>query len=80
MEYDGLRSQPECDDILIEMQNIFYQDLELHQTTQQTSWEDDEDDYLACLVYQHMQLNDGTVYLTNNTLSIFWLLSLHPKD
>uniref|UniRef100_A0A164Y658 RPA-interacting protein C-terminal domain-containing protein n=1 Tax=Daucus carota subsp. sativus TaxID=79200 RepID=A0A164Y658_DAUCS len=46
------------------MQNIFYQDIDLHQTTQQTSWEDDEDDYLARLVYQHMQLNDGTVEKT----------------
>ncbi|KAL1815501.1 hypothetical protein ACET3Z_018075 [Daucus carota] len=63
-EYDGLRSQPECEDILLEMQNIFYQDIDLHQTTQQTSWEDDEDDYLARLVYQHMQLNDGTVEKT----------------
>ncbi|XP_074358145.1 uncharacterized protein LOC141697584 isoform X2 [Apium graveolens] len=62
-EYDGLHSQPECEDILLEMQNIFYQDLVLHQTTQQTSWEDDEDDYLARAVYQHMQLTEATVTL-----------------
>ncbi|KAL8087639.1 hypothetical protein AgCh_037694 [Apium graveolens] len=63
-EYDGLHSQPECEDILLEMQNIFYQDLVLHQTTQQTSWEDDEDDYLARAVYQHMQLTEATVQKT----------------
>ncbi|KAK1353958.1 RPA-interacting protein B [Heracleum sosnowskyi] len=60
-EYDGLHSQPECEDILLEMQNIFYQDL---QTTQQTSWEDDEDHYLARAVYHHMQLNDRPVQET----------------
>lgn len=58
-EYDGLHSQPECEDILLEMQNIFYQDLLLHQS----SWEDQEDDYLARAVFHHMQLNDAPVYI-----------------
>lgn len=32
-EYDGLPSQPECEDILLQMQTFFYQDLMLHQST-----------------------------------------------
>ncbi|KAL1826212.1 hypothetical protein ACET3Z_012990 [Daucus carota] len=66
-EYDGLPSQPECEDILLQMQTFFYQDLMQHQSTLESSaktWEDEEDDYLARAVYHHMQLNDHPVQQT----------------
>jgi len=44
----------DCEDILLEMQNLFYQDLN---SPPDTSWEDQVDDYLARAVYDHMHLN-----------------------
>ncbi|KAJ0054089.1 hypothetical protein Pint_03159 [Pistacia integerrima] len=64
-EYDGLHSayQGECEEILIEMQRIFYEDLRAEPTTKEQeshveTWEEQEDEYLARAVYEHMQLND----------------------
>ncbi|KAM7264580.1 hypothetical protein ACFE04_002263 [Oxalis oulophora] len=63
-KYDGLHHtyQGDCEEILIEMQRIFYEDLQQHSTSidsesQELTWEDEEDEYLARAVYEHMQLN-----------------------
>ncbi|KEH36393.1 uncharacterized protein [Medicago truncatula] len=52
---DDLKAAHEgdCQDILLEMQNLFYQDLDSHIDT----WEDEVDHYLARAVYDHMHLN-----------------------
>ncbi|KAL5066545.1 hypothetical protein RYX36_028282 [Vicia faba] len=44
----------DCQEILLEMQRIFYEDLESQQVD---TWEDEVDDYLARAVYEHMHLN-----------------------
>ncbi|KAH9745566.1 RPA-interacting protein A [Citrus sinensis] len=66
-EYDGLHStyQGECEEILLEMQRIFYEDLRAEPTRKEPeipveTWEDQEDEYLANAVYEHMHLNDQT--------------------
>lgn len=67
-EYDGLHDayQGECEEILLEMQKIFYEDLRDETTREEPkhyieTWEDKEDDYLAHAVYEHMQLSDKKV-------------------
>ncbi|KAI3450162.1 hypothetical protein Pfo_006827 [Paulownia fortunei] len=94
-EYDGLHTayQGDCEEMLLEMQRIFYEDLRTEEsrkdhrnfisglatislknsTAQHLSplkagpenfiltWEDEEDEYLARLVYDHMQLNSDQV-------------------
>ncbi|XAR58805.1 hypothetical protein NMG60_11014353 [Bertholletia excelsa] len=67
-EYNGLQTayQGDCEEILLEMQRIFYEDLKKGPTTRGKSepetnirtWEDEEDEYLACAVFEHMKLND----------------------
>lgn len=64
-EYDGLHTayQGECEEILLEMQRIFYEDLRTEPSTREEgicvkTWEDEEDEYLARAVYEHMKLND----------------------
>ncbi|PIN19789.1 hypothetical protein CDL12_07520 [Handroanthus impetiginosus] len=63
-EYDGLHTayQGDCEEILLEMQRIFYEDLRTEESRTEpersvTTWEDEEDEYLAHVVYEHMQLN-----------------------
>jgi hypothetical protein len=53
-DYEG-----DCQDILLEMQNLFYQDLNSHPPSPHTTdtWEDEVDHYLARAVYDHMRLN-----------------------
>ncbi|KAE8009889.1 hypothetical protein FH972_006296 [Carpinus fangiana] len=67
-EYDGLHNahEGECEEILLEMQRIFYEDLTAEPTRKEPdrhieTWEDEEDEYLARAVYEHMQLNDEQV-------------------
>ncbi|CAK7349190.1 unnamed protein product [Dovyalis caffra] len=67
-EYDGLHDayQCECEEILLEMQRIFYEDLRDETTKKEPenyieTWEDKEDDYLARAVYEQMQLSDKKV-------------------
>ncbi|XP_031100041.1 RPA-interacting protein B isoform X1 [Ipomoea triloba] len=67
-EYDGLHTayQGDCEEMLLEMQRIFYEDLRVEETRKEqerssTSWEDEEDDFLARAVYDHMNLNDEQV-------------------
>ncbi|OAY34930.1 uncharacterized protein LOC110627499 isoform X2 [Manihot esculenta] len=69
-EYDGLHNayQGECEEILLEMQRIFYEDLRAEPTRKEpenhiATWEDEEDEYLARAVYEHMHLNDKQVNL-----------------
>ncbi|KAI8574151.1 hypothetical protein RHMOL_Rhmol01G0332300 [Rhododendron molle] len=82
-EYDGLHTayQGECEEILLEMQRIFYEDLRTEPATREycftnffenmklislvseegiyiKNWEDEEDEYLARAVYEHMKLSD----------------------
>ncbi|XP_057517483.1 uncharacterized protein LOC130798486 [Amaranthus tricolor] len=63
-EYDGqpTADEEECEEILLEMQRIFYEDmrLELSKKEAEKSFvlEDEEDEYLAFAVSQYMQLND----------------------
>ncbi|KAB2075275.1 hypothetical protein ES319_A07G211800v1 [Gossypium barbadense] len=67
-EYSGLQDayQGECEEILLEMQRIFYEDLRREPAGKEPkegieSWEDEQDEYLARAVYEHMQLNDEQV-------------------
>ncbi|KAH6814160.1 RPA-interacting protein A [Perilla frutescens var. frutescens] len=67
-EYAGLQTAYEgyCEEILLEMQRIFYEDLGSGESRTEpenfiTTWEDEEDEYLARLVYDHMQLNSDQV-------------------
>ncbi|KAJ6319365.1 hypothetical protein OIU78_014892 [Salix suchowensis] len=67
-EYDGLLDayQGDCEEILLEMQKIFYEDLSDETSRKEPknsieTWEDKEDDYLAHAVYEHMQLSDKKV-------------------
>ncbi|XP_043718549.1 uncharacterized protein LOC122666596 isoform X3 [Telopea speciosissima] len=70
-EYDGVHTssqsdESECEKIMLELQKIFYEDLREELTSKELeecdgSWEDKEDDYLARLVMEHMQLSDGQV-------------------
>ncbi|CAK9163395.1 unnamed protein product [Ilex paraguariensis] len=67
-EYEGLHTayQGECEEILLEMQRIFYEDLKTQKSRREPeryirTWEDEEDEYLARAVYEHMQLNDKQV-------------------
>ncbi|KAK1412700.1 hypothetical protein QVD17_34159 [Tagetes erecta] len=67
-EYDGLHEayQGECEEIMLEMQKIFYEDLESEETGNELDslikvWEDEEDEYLARAVFENMQLNDEKV-------------------
>ncbi|GFY99466.1 hypothetical protein Acr_13g0008660 [Actinidia rufa] len=70
-QYDGLHTayQGECEEILLEMQMIFYEDLraepiargKTEQVIYIKTWEDEEDEYLARAVYDHMKLNDEQV-------------------
>ncbi|CAN6693623.1 unnamed protein product [Malus baccata var. baccata] len=65
-EYDGLTNiyQGDCEEILLAMQRIFYEDLTTHPTRKEETeicvetWEDEEDEYLSHAIYEHMQLND----------------------
>ncbi|KAL5549540.1 hypothetical protein UlMin_004771 [Ulmus minor] len=64
-EYNGLYDayQGECEEILLEMQKIFYEDLREESTEKEPennieTWEDEEDEFLANAVYEHMELND----------------------
>ncbi|XP_020539271.1 uncharacterized protein LOC105643590 isoform X3 [Jatropha curcas] len=68
-EYDGLHDtyQGECEEILLEMQQIFYENIRADSTRKEPenyieTWEDEEDEYLARAVYEHMQLNDKQVH------------------
>ncbi|KAJ8559259.1 hypothetical protein K7X08_000027 [Anisodus acutangulus] len=62
-EYNGLHEayQGDCEEMLLEMQRIFYEDLRMEETKVQDSnetWDDEEDEYLARAVYEHMNLNE----------------------
>ncbi|XP_019087715.1 PREDICTED: uncharacterized protein LOC104723879 isoform X2 [Camelina sativa] len=69
-EEQGLKAVYEGDseEILLEMQQIFYKDLCSETTTvngsyvQIQTWEDEEDDYLATLVSQNMCLNSELIW------------------
>ncbi|KAK9669584.1 hypothetical protein RND81_13G141400 [Saponaria officinalis] len=64
-EYDGLHTadQEECEEILLEMQRIFYDDISLEENQREAEkfivLDDEEDEYLASAIQEYMQLNDG---------------------
>ncbi|KAL0389196.1 UNVERIFIED_CONTAM: hypothetical protein Scaly_0276700 [Sesamum calycinum] len=70
-EYDGLHTayQGDCEEMLLEMQRLFYEDLRTEKKEKllaepesfMRTWEDEEDEYLARMVYEHMQLNSDQV-------------------
>ncbi|KAE8701366.1 Chaperone DnaJ-domain superfamily protein, putative isoform 1 [Hibiscus syriacus] len=67
-EYNGLQDayQGECEEMLLEMQRIFYEDLRRETEGKEPiegieAWEDEEDEYLARAGYNHMQLNNELV-------------------
>ncbi|CAI9778650.1 unnamed protein product [Fraxinus pennsylvanica] len=67
-EYDGLHRgyQGGCEELLLEMQRIFYEDIRTQKILKEPenfirTWEDEEDEYLARAVYEHMQLNGEQV-------------------
>ncbi|GAB2282370.1 hypothetical protein Dimus_016916 [Dionaea muscipula] len=63
-EYNGPQKvyEGEHEEILLEMQRIFYEDLKAEEAGREqessTVWEEEEDDYLAHAFFQYMQLND----------------------
>ncbi|KAI3860886.1 hypothetical protein MKX03_002502 [Papaver bracteatum] len=66
-EYDGncmaKATENECEEIMIEMQRIFYEDLRDQQSRAEhaeclNTWEEEEDDYLAQAAFEHLQLSD----------------------
>ncbi|XP_010679037.1 uncharacterized protein LOC104894487 isoform X2 [Beta vulgaris subsp. vulgaris] len=71
-EYDGTQTanKGECEEILLEMQRIFYEDIRLElsekgmlhplakEAEESIILEDEEDEYLASAVNEYMQLND----------------------
>ncbi|KAA8550492.1 hypothetical protein F0562_002176 [Nyssa sinensis] len=68
-EYDGIHTayEGECEEILLEMQRVFYEDLRMEPSRTESesyigTWEDEEDEYLARAVYEHMQLNKEQVH------------------
>ncbi|XP_039001012.1 uncharacterized protein LOC120127077 isoform X1 [Hibiscus syriacus] len=67
-EYNGLQDayQGECEEMLLEMQRIFYEDLRTETEGKESkegmeAWEEEQDEYLARAVYEHMQLNNEQV-------------------
>ncbi|XP_057436671.1 uncharacterized protein LOC130729065 isoform X2 [Lotus japonicus] len=71
-EYEGppphTTYQGDCQDILLEMQRIFYEDLKSQPPIQGLeseieTWEEEVDEYLARAVYEHMQLNTDKLTL-----------------
>lgn len=56
----------DCEDILLEMQNLFYQDLNSHPPPPHIDIDTWEDDYLARAVYDHMHLNNPDNNNNNN--------------
>lgn len=64
-EYDGLHEayQGECEEILLEMQRIFYEDIKIELSERERPVVlDEEDEYLAAAVEEYMQLNDGKAW------------------
>ncbi|CAL1408035.1 unnamed protein product [Linum trigynum] len=64
-EYEGLHDayQGDREEILLEMQRIFYEDIRAESNPKELkscieAWEEEEDEYLARAVYEHMQLSD----------------------
>ncbi|XP_073137456.1 uncharacterized protein [Henckelia pumila] len=54
--------QGDYEEMLLLMERIFYEDLRTEKTRKESecfiqAWEDEEDEYLARAVYEHMQLN-----------------------
>ncbi|KAL3531015.1 hypothetical protein ACH5RR_010337 [Cinchona calisaya] len=69
-QYDGLHTayQGDCEEILLEMQRIFYEDLRMDEPRKESeilirNWDVEEDEYLSRVVYEHMQLNTEQVNL-----------------
>ncbi|XP_051134068.1 uncharacterized protein LOC127253491 isoform X1 [Andrographis paniculata] len=65
-EYDGPHTAcpSDCEEILLEMQRIFYEELRDEETRKENfirTWEDEEDEYLSRAVYEHMHLNGDKV-------------------
>ncbi|XP_038893884.1 uncharacterized protein LOC120082685 isoform X1 [Benincasa hispida] len=72
-EYEGVQDayEGEGEEILLEMQRIFYEDLNIDLRYKESegpivTWEDEEDEFLARAVYEHMELNSEKV------LEKFW--------
>ncbi|XP_008437393.2 uncharacterized protein LOC103482820 [Cucumis melo] len=72
-EYEGIHDAYEGDgeEILLEMQRIFYEDLNVDMRQKESegpivTWEDEEDEFLARAVYEHMQLSNEKI------LEKFW--------
>ncbi|XP_022137009.1 uncharacterized protein LOC111008573 isoform X2 [Momordica charantia] len=68
-EYEGIQDayEGEGEEILLEMQRIFYEDLDVDVRQKGSegpivTWEDEEDEFLARAVYEHMQLNSEKVF------------------
>ncbi|XP_038893885.1 uncharacterized protein LOC120082685 isoform X2 [Benincasa hispida] len=69
-EYEGVQDayEGEGEEILLEMQRIFYEDLNIDLRYKESegpivTWEDEEDEFLARAVYEHMELNSEKVTL-----------------
>ncbi|KAJ6841340.1 uncharacterized protein M6B38_306955 [Iris pallida] len=64
-EYDGLPAdnsvENESEELLIEMERILYEDLREEMIRRELEFYEEEDDYLAQAVYEHMQLHDDQV-------------------
>ncbi|KAH0460911.1 hypothetical protein IEQ34_008486 [Dendrobium chrysotoxum] len=57
-EYDQLCSEIESEDLMMEMERILYIDLREEKIRRELELIEEEDDYLARAVFEHMQIND----------------------
>ncbi|XP_020679118.1 uncharacterized protein LOC110097200 isoform X2 [Dendrobium catenatum] len=57
-EYDQLCSEIESEDLMMEMERILYRDLREEKIRRELELIEEEDDYLARAVFEHMQIND----------------------
>ncbi|KAG0497230.1 hypothetical protein HPP92_001921 [Vanilla planifolia] len=57
-EYDCLSSEAESEDLMLEMERILYRDLREEKICRELKLIEEEDEYLAQAVFEHMQIND----------------------
>ncbi|PKA59279.1 hypothetical protein AXF42_Ash001373 [Apostasia shenzhenica] len=57
-EYDSMSSEIQSEDIMIEMERVLYRDLREEKIRRELEFIEEEDEYLAQVVFEHMQIND----------------------
>ncbi|XP_020596473.1 uncharacterized protein LOC110036812, partial [Phalaenopsis equestris] len=82
-EYDHLCFEIESEDLMMEMERILYKDIKEEKIRRELELIEEEDEYLARAVFEHMQINDDQVHfycavatlMLDNVLAIcLWFL------